>query len=143
MATYCTPQDIIDRFTESVVLRLTNTGNSELGAEDTARIQDAVDEAQAEVDSYVMMRHTLPLPSVPASLKSATVDLAVYRLVLRRGYDQEADSEFRLARNDAIDWLKQLAAGRASLGVQSPAKDMGAEIDSADRVFSRDGMKVF
>lgn len=137
---YATTQDIIDRLGEGATLRVADDGTGQV---EVGRLQQAVTEAEGEVNSYLMLRYSVPVSPVPAMVKNVTLDLAVYRLFLWRGYDQEEDVEVRTARNDAIAWLDKVARGIVSLGTATPAKDFGARMDGADRVFSRDKMRDF
>ena len=110
---YVTSAEIIARLGEDVVLRLAATAE---GAVDTAKVQQAIDEAEGEVNSYVMQRYAVPVSPVPAVLKKVCRDLAVFQLFLWRGYDPEKDREVELGRKAAIEWLHRLALGTASLG---------------------------
>jgi len=82
-------------------------------------INGALAIAESVVDSFLGVRYTLPLASTPASLKKRTLDLARFEL-----HDERATEEVRNRRNDAIDWLKMLSSGKATLG--DPAIDSGA-----------------
>ena len=66
--------------------------------------------AKEEIDSYLGVRYTLPLPEVPALLKQFSVDLALYRLALGRDVLSE---EHRRRYEDSIKHLAKLAEGKA------------------------------
>ena len=74
-------------------------------------INGALAIADSLVDTYLGVRYTLPLASVPVSLRKRTLDLARFEL-----HDQGATEEVRNRRNDAINWLEKISAGKATLG---------------------------
>lgn len=71
--------------------------------------------ASALVDSYAQKRHETPFnPSkVPDSIKYHTVQLTVYKMYLKRGFNpaSEQDSWIKLVYDESIQWLKDLAKG--------------------------------
>lgn len=117
------------------------------------RIEEACREADSEADSYIGQKYTLPLPSTPEVLVTKSLDLAVWRLFLRRGVRPgTADEALYDSAKASIKWFGDVAVGKASLPlpassgtgsagvVTTPAK---ASITSPPRIFSRDTMKEF
>lgn len=84
----------------------------------TAQQEAALDAASAEADDYLRARYTLPLSAYPDSLKARVVDMAVFRLMKRRGYNPENGNDNLIAKayDDAMVWLKQVARGEVVLG---------------------------
>lgn len=72
----------------------------------------AADGADGEINSYLAGRYALPLPSVPARLKSVAMDIARYRL-----YDDAGDENSVWVRRyrEAVKWLRDVAHGLAVL----------------------------
>lgn len=97
-------------------------------------INQAIASTDGLIDSYLATRYQLPLATVPAVLKEKALDLARFELQKDR-----ATEEARRRRDDAISWLKDLAGGRAKLGVASI--DSGA--DSTGVVISGLGGRTF
>lgn len=113
---YITQAQLIDRFGQPELIQLTDRDGS-AGAIVTAVLDAAIMDASEEIDSYLRVVRTLPLPApVPARLVRVAGDLARYHL-----YDDRATEEVRTRYEDAIRWLRDVAAGRASLGVEDPA----------------------
>ena len=78
-------------------------------------VTQALISASAVVDSYLRSRYQLPIVSSSPDLTRVTVAIAVYDLLSRRGFNPDgSDENVRLRYNDAIGWLKDVAAGRAS-----------------------------
>lgn len=119
-----------------------------------ARIVDAVDEASAVIDGYLVQRgYTLPLEMAPTGtghklLASWARSIARYMLHKSRISDESKDPIARDYR-DAQKTLGLLALGKFSLGADDPASsgEAGAGTDvrfaGAPTVFGRDQMKAF
>ena len=83
------------------------------GAANPARVQAAIDDAEAEVMGYVRAATTAPLPDpAPENLKRLTAIVAHYNL-WRRQVD-EAHPVY-IAYRDAVRELRDIAAGKAAL----------------------------
>lgn len=112
------------------------------GAVVTAVIDRAVADADAEIDGYVGARYALPLPlPTPPVLVPIACDIARYRL-----YDDAVPDVVRQRYEDAIARLRDIAAGRLSLGVD-PAPAAGSqgtvEVRAPARVFSADALRDY
>ena len=114
MTAYCTPQDLIDRFGQNEVAQLSP---ALLGQVDTARVQRACDDAGDIVDGYLRPRHTLPLSAVPRLL--VKLSAAIARFELHLGGDRQPTDQVRHDRDQAIAFLKDVAAGKADLGIDA------------------------
>lgn len=130
---YATQQDMIDRFAEDELIQLTDRHNT--GAVDVAILNQALADADARIDGYLQGRYTLPLSPVPLTLKRLACDIARYFL-----YDNRATEQVSKGYDDAVGFLKKVASGEISLGVDAaqaqPAAGGGPQIDAPDRVFS-------
>ena len=137
---YASQADLAARLGADVMLALADDGT---GHVDAARVTRALTDAQAEVDSYVMARHTVPLSPVPPIIAKVTLDLATYQLFMWRGFDKDKDAEVQVARDQAVDWLRRLSQGEVSIGQAEPAKDFGVSVGSEPRLFSRSKLGDF
>lgn len=109
------------------------------------RVQDALDDASAEIDSYIAKAVTLPLMPVPRILKTICRDLALHRLYVNIGHSMEARKSLR---EDAIAFLKSVSRGDAALGdgagLQPEIVTPGiAMTDGAERQLTRDRLKGY
>lgn len=109
-------------------------------AVDTAVVTRALDDASAEMDTYLRKRYQLPLAETPTYLRKVCVDLAIYNLA-----DSMAmmNDTWERRHKMAVDWLNRLAKGVVELDLATlPASETNAvHVDAADRVFTRDDTK--
>ncbi|EOR08323.1 gp436 family protein [Acinetobacter tandoii] len=75
-------------------------------------VQDAIQDASEEIDSYLAAKYALPLPSTPNNLKRLACDIARYRL-----YFQQPTEEVRKRYEDAKEFLKGVRDGKNVLAI--------------------------
>lgn len=109
---YATLQDLIARFGEDELLGLSDRARA--GAIDAAVVEEALTDAAATIDSYLGGRYRLPLTAVDPRLKRVACDLARRYLYAERCTDEVLAIEKR-----ALEWLRDVAAGKAVLAVPS------------------------
>src|SRR5574341_2268782 len=133
---YANSQDISDRYGQGVLDAIDRDGN---GLPDLAAVDRALADASALMDTYLSQRYALPLPLAPEALKRACVDIALYQVV-REG--TAAAEDYRLRYEDAIAWLRDLAAGKAALDLPSPNQGGNpARFTGAARRFTRGSLQ--
>ncbi len=112
---YATQSDIAARYGDNLLLMLADRDQDD--TPDTDVVDQALQDASAEIDAYLAAKYQLPLPQVPAVLTRLCVDIVVYRLAA----DADMATEERRQRyDDAVSLLKRLATGAASLGLEKP-----------------------
>ena len=114
---YCTITDISKVAEVSFLLRLADdsgTASDLTGAEVQAAIVEAMAQADAEIDTYLATRYTLPLTTIPAIITRLSARMTVYYLTLRR---QAPDEKWKDVYDRAVTMLEQMAAGKISIGV--------------------------
>lgn len=130
--TYATQQDLIDRYGETELIQLTDRTN--LGVINVTVLNQALADADAEIDAYLAGRYAMPLASVPLVLKRAACDIA------RCGLYSDAAPELLVTRRkEAVRLLENIAKGTVNLGLDSA----GAAAPAADTVQFVTGGKVF
>nr|WP_086937491.1 phage protein Gp36 family protein [Thaumasiovibrio occultus] len=138
---YCTAHDLISRFGEDELIRLTD---SQYHAIDMPKVTQAIDDACATIDGYLGGRYSLPLASVPRILVRMASDMARYYL-----FDDNLDEHHQAAKRyrDAIAYLKEVGKGAVQLGLddnQAPTlSNNESVVMSAGTVFGRDNSKGF
>ncbi|MDP2548486.1 gp436 family protein [Oceanobacter sp. 4_MG-2023] len=115
MTVYATQSDISARYSQDQLLLLTDRDQDD--SPDTDVVEQALQDATAEIDTYLAAKYQLPLPQVPAVLTRLCVDIAVYRLAADADM---ATDERRQRYDDAVSLLKRLATGAAALGLEQP-----------------------
>ena len=142
---YATPQDIINRYPNRDLVQLTNEDPT-ITTINTAVLQQALDDASAEIDGYLGGRFTLPLTDVPEVLNRLACDLAIYRLQSLRPIHDLADARRRY--DDALAMLSKVASGEMTLGIGADGNEtaiaQGAEeVIGPVRIFNRKSMRGF
>lgn len=76
--------------------------------------QAALDAASAECDGYLASQYALPLKSWGTPLRMHVCNMAMYRLMARRGYrpGATADTSFKDRYDEAIQWLRGVSSGK-------------------------------
>lgn len=108
--TYCTQQDMIDRYGEEDLTQLTD--RDQTGSIDAAVLSTAIDDGGGTIDTYLSKRYALPLAQVPAVLKRLNCDIARYYL-----YGTEAPDSVADRHNAALELLQSISKGDIDLPV--------------------------
>lgn len=154
MATLAARADLVARFeNDDEVIRLTD--GTEAGAIDYDVVDEVLDDAEGEVNSYLATRVAIPVDTtgetvLAARLKSVVLDIAQYKLISRKGVVSEPK---RMLHDNAILWLQNVSTGKAELPTAGPLSgpdtidpvaDWGTGEGSqstSQRVFTRDAQK--
>jgi phage gp36-like protein len=103
------------------------------GSLSDATIEDAIAEAQSEIDSRLGILYTVPFvdPNVPALIQTMATAISAYRADLTfrevRDYSSELNPVY-LRYRDAIELLDRIGAGKATLpGYVPPEPDPGPD----------------
>lgn len=134
---YTTPTLLADRFGSDELIQRTDKFPPFTGAIVDVVLDRAIADADAEIDGFVGARYALPLPDpVPPVLVPIACDIARYRL-----YDDAVPDIVRQRYEDAIARLKDISAGRLSLGIGPATVEqavVSVQVRSPARVFSPD-----
>lgn len=115
-AMYANRADLEARFGEAEI------ANLEVMQSTPNAIDEALQDAAEEIDSYVAVKYQLPLPSVPSTLKRVACNIARYRL-----YFQQPTEEIENRYKAEIDYLKRVADGKAILNILDPQNQVSEE----------------
>ncbi|MGO8759358.1 MAG: gp436 family protein [Terracidiphilus sp.] len=133
---YAQQSDLVPvRITQTELVQLTCDDNT--ATVNAAVVSGVLEEASGTVDSYCRSRYVTPLQQSDM-VTARTLDIAVYLLFSRRRGGLQPTELVRQRYEDAIAFLKDVAACRASLdqpaSAQSPQTSMGgAEVSQRDR----------
>lgn len=130
---YATITDLQDRIGEARLIQLSDLSDPPLGLIDTAVVQRALDDADAEIDGYLVGRYMLPMASPPAILRVIACTIAHGKL-LGSAVDESVAGAYKSAQS----YLQQVAQGKVS--ITSPA-DAQAPV-GAGAVLFNPGQKV-
>jgi len=137
--TYATQQDLIDRFGNDELLQLADRDLDD--AVDAAVVDGALADADELINTYIRKQYKLPLATAPDRLVKLAADIARYNL-----HEEVPTEHVTKAYDDALKFLKDIAAGRAELdvaGVEPEAQGDAVKISASDRVFTSDTMEGF
>lgn len=105
---YADIDDLKERFSEAEIVQLTDRDRDGNVDDDVAN--QALLDADAEINAAVGVRYGLPLPSVPDLINRLACDIARYRL-----YDDKPTDEVRRRYEDAVAELDKIAKGTRDL----------------------------
>ncbi|MFQ5765414.1 MAG: gp436 family protein [Rhodospirillales bacterium] len=109
---YSTQSDIQKLLTPQQLVQLTDDDRD--GLADAAVVTEAIAQADGVIDSYLARRYTVPLTTVPAVIRAASVDIGIWNLYARRSIANESREK---RYNATIAFLRALADGKATLGI--------------------------
>lgn len=103
---YATRDDLVARFGEAEI------ANLEAMQTQPDAVNEALQDASEEVDSYVAVAYELPLPLIPSTLKRVACNIARYRL-----YFQQPTEEVEKRYESEVKYLQRIADKKAVLPV--------------------------
>ncbi|AOJ13154.1 MULTISPECIES: gp436 family protein [Burkholderia] len=131
---YATSDDMVRRFGETEMIEISD--RDQIGAVDVAVAGNALDDASAEIDTYLAGRYTLPFMGTPRFIAGLCCDIARYRLCV--GGTRMTD-EIRDRYRDAVRFLELAAAGKVTLG-ELPS---GAPVQPSTTIAFQSGSRIW
>lgn len=107
-------------------------------------IEEAIGDADGEIDGYLAKRYPVPLSTIPKAINKFSKDIAVYNLFSRAGIDEgEKEKNYLNRYKAAVRFLENVAKGVVDIGVIDNTKkaNTGFSVNSSTRLFSRNSMK--
>jgi len=132
---YSSKADIQKEISDDELIGLTDDEGA--GIINEAKITAAIARADAMIDSYCGQIETVPFVIVPPVIKQHSITIAIYFLFARRSAVPEIR---RKNYEDAIAHLKDVAAGKATIGATTEADyddQILASHTEDDRTFSK------
>ena len=147
---YCTVAEVLDMLKEDMLNVI--IGDNYIENEDeriqaiTPIVEQAIADADAEIDGYLAKRYKVPFGKTPQVINKFAKDIALYNMVSRKGVDENDREKTYLTRyTAAIAFLTKVAEGRISIGVSEnnteDAARIGFSMSNSPRLFSRGSMK--
>lgn len=138
---YATAADLIERFGQQEIEVLAPTDTA--GVIDSAKVELAIKDASAEINSYLANRYPVPVQDQSNVLVAACCDLARYTL-----YSIQPTEEVTQRYQQRVAWLRDIAQGRAHLNQisetsRSEVLAVSTSRTEADRLFTTDTLKGF
>lgn len=138
---YCTQQNLVDRFGSAELIQLTNPNNPGATAIDATVLAAAIADATAEINGY--LTRYLPLSPVPANFERIACDITRYHL-----YDDLATEQVKEHYKNHVGYLTRVAEGKISIapdasGSVDKTTDAGVAYQAAASVFGSDALRDF
>lgn len=122
---YCTLADILGRIPEIRLIELTDSVSpNPQGSVQEPVVDLAIQDADAEIDSYLGQRYALPLGVVPKVINKISIDLTIYALYLGRVERMPDGIESR--RKSALALLQMIIDGKMTLGIDQASEPVQA-----------------
>lgn len=142
---YCTQQDLVDRYGEKKLVQLTDKVNRPQTTIDSVVVTKAVTDASSLIDSYLGKKYQLPLSvAAPDVLVTYACQIAWFLL---QGEAADKDSPARLAYGDALKWLARVSDGLVIIegAGEKIAAAGGGQIKAKgpERIFTRERLSGF
>ncbi|EAP6366933.1 DUF1320 domain-containing protein [Salmonella enterica] len=129
---YASAQDMRDRY-ENIDDLLRLPGTDDLNEK---KLTQALNDAGALVDSYLLAKYSLPLAVVPQVLVQHCCTVAFYYLC-----DEQPSEQARDRYREALTWLREVKNGGISIGVDetgsAPESDDLPQMQAEAPVFGR------
>jgi phage gp36-like protein len=119
MPAYASVQDMITRFGETEMIRLTTPSGQSMDVVVTEKADAALADASAQIDTYLRKRYEVPLDIVPAEIVRACCILARHDLYL--GEDKQPSDQVKLTRDEVVRWLGEISLGKVLLDLTEVA----------------------
>lgn len=107
-------------------------------------IEEAIGDADGEIDGYLIKRYPVPLSPTPKVINKFSKDIAVYNLFSRAGIDEgEKEKNYLNRYKAAVRFLENVAKGVIDIGITDSTQkaNTGFSMTSNTRLFSRNSMK--
>ncbi|UOA07623.1 gp436 family protein [Methylobacter sp. S3L5C] len=132
--TYCTQQDLINRYGEREIIHLTDRDN--VGTINTTVLDQAIGDATAEINGYLVAY--LPLTNIPANLVRIACDITRYYL-----YEDQKIEKVEFLYSQAIAYLKLVGQGKVAIapdiaGIADAVTTQSASFTSSASLFGRE-----
>ncbi len=113
---YATVDDMILRFGEAEMARASTPDGQDVTGVQPERIQTALNDASALIDSFLRKRYHVPLQAVPDEINRACCMMA--RGDVGMGGERSISDQAMKAREEAVSWLRAIEAGTVVLGME-------------------------
>lgn len=135
---YATINDMVERFGQIEMIRLSTRDTALMEAIDGARVAELLEDATSVINSHLRRRYAVPLSPVPREIRRACCILARYDLA--QGGEQTPTEAMETERSQVMKWLRELGEGDARLDVASAVTDTSARVQDRPREFTGQGL---
>lgn len=132
---YATIQDLIDRYGQTELVRLTTPADQDLDGIVLPVAEAALADASAEIDGYVGRRYQVPMDIAPPIVVAKVCAIARYKL--STGEQKSPTEEMRRQYDDAIAWARDVSLGKFVLELDEvePSAESYAQVSTRTAAF--------
>ena len=141
---YASVSDMVARFGETQILRLSNPEDREAEEIGDLRVERHLADATEVINSYIRGRYAVPIASPPADIVRATCIIALHDLA--QGERVSPSDEMEKNYKAVITWLEQIA--RELINIDAPPAEggganpgTGARMSDRPRTFAYDTLR--
>ena len=122
---YCTLQELTDRYSQRMLVEISDRADAPTDAVDTDLIDRAIADADALIDGYLKVRYRLPLASIPRLVKDLSLRISIYY-----AHAHVASDKIRRDYEEALSTLKHISQGliRLDLDGAEPEASGASEV---------------
>lgn len=135
MPIYATKQNLLDRDSSMLWNLAIDRETDQLN---DITINDALEQADDEINSFLAKRYVLPLEEVPGMLRKLAITISFYWLA---DTDQQATNLMTERYQSALSALKDIASGRRELGLPTLTTPTESAVGKAELV--QEGERLF
>lgn len=128
---YATIQDLIDRYGQQEMIRLTTPDDQEMDGVNADAAEAKLADVSAVIDSYVGRRYRVPMDVAPAAVVRVCCILARYDLAT--GGSRSPSEQMSDQRKEAMAWLLDVSLGKAVLELDEVAAGDESYAQATDR----------
>ncbi|MBN2544580.1 MAG: DUF1320 domain-containing protein [Spirochaetes bacterium] len=143
---YCEEEDLYSQFNKEVLVGFaTESDDADDAYKD--RIAALISAAEAEVNGYLAKQYKLPLTIVPDAVKNVTIDIAIYKILGRKGIKKDSEESIWIDRyKNAIKFLEGVRDGKNDIGIvteEGVSSPSNYSFKSEEKVFDSDFWKGY
>ncbi len=138
---YAANTDLYSKYGQEHIARITNP-NTTSSTPDSAKVDSALEQATAEIDSYLSSCYATPVADpIPAILKFKAVDMAYYHLYTGCDENEAAEKKY----NECLKWLDRLCCGECTLDIGLTRLDCSnfIRVSTKERIFTREDLEPY
>lgn len=139
---YCTLPQLIARYSEGLLVQISDRGEASTGMVDAGLVERAIADADALIDGYLKVRYALPIADAPRLVTDLSLRIAIYY-----AHGQVVSDKIRDDYREALKTLQQIAQGLVRLDIEGvePAASGGSGVrtNEPERPLSAETMKGY
>jgi len=113
---YITDDDLRSALPLNALDDLTPVDGTDAAITAAVKVAAHIENAESEVDAWLGAKYTVPLTTVPRTVKQAVIAIAGYHVMMASTANSEEVEIWRTRYLRAIEWLKAVSEGKIAVG---------------------------